>query len=228
MTKQLPLHQEVLLLALSDDKGTFNSGMYLYAVAGAMVSELMLLERIVCNDDKQQTVAVIDDSPTDHVELNELLELIDQAPRNQGLQHWVSAAAGFDGLNHRVAKSLCQEGILKPGERKILFVFSQRTYPEVDGTWEDHIRRRMADVMFHPGTEPDVRTAALIAFAYHADLLKPNFVPEELKQHRFRIKELANGNILAAGATKATIEALQAAIMTAAILPATITSAATR
>ncbi len=222
MTKQLPLHHEVLLLALSDDKGTFNAGMYLYAVAGAMVSELMLQERIICNDDKPQTVAVINDAPTEFPELNELLEMIDQAPTHQGLQHWVSTAAGFKDLSHRVAKALCQQGILKPGERKILFVFSQRVYPELDGTWEDHIRSRMADTMFHPGTKPDVRTAALIAFAYHADLLKPNFVPEELRQHKFRIKQLASGNILASGATKATIEAMQAAIMTAAILPSTI------
>jgi siroheme synthase len=51
-------------------------------------------------------------------------------------------------------------------------------------------------------------------------LLKANFAPEELQQHKNRIKQLAKGDILAAGATQSAIQAVQAAIMVAAIMPA--------
>ena len=54
MVKKLLLHHEVMLLAIHDDNGAFSSGMYLYSVAGAMVSELLLQQKIEANDDKNQ------------------------------------------------------------------------------------------------------------------------------------------------------------------------------
>jgi golgi phosphoprotein 3 len=219
MIRPLMLHHEVLLLALRDDSGKFSSGMYLYAVAGAMVSELMLLERVRCGDDNQRTLAVVSEAATGCSLLDELLAQVGASEKDRGLQHWISAAAGMKELNHRLAEQLCDLGILQPDERKVLFVFTQRVYPELDGTWEDSIRRRMADVMFHPDTTADVCTSALIALAHHADLLRPNFAADELRQHEARIKKLAAGEHLASDATKAAIQAVQAAIVVAATVP---------
>jgi hypothetical protein len=56
MTKpnKLHLHEEVLLLALKDDKGTpFATTQYGFAMAGAMVAELVLAERIDLEDSKR-------------------------------------------------------------------------------------------------------------------------------------------------------------------------------
>ena len=64
----------------------------------------------------------------------------------------------------------------------------------------------------------------LIAIASPACLLAPNFAPMELKQHKQRIKELAQGEILAADATKEAIAAVNTAVMTATLIPI-ITSA---
>lgn len=224
MTQSLMLHQETLLLALSDGTGKFSSGMYLYSVAGAMVSELMLLERIRIADDKQKSVEVLSTQPTGCEVLDDFLARISESSRPRGLQHWIGVATGIPKLNHRLAEQLCELGILKHDERKVLFLFTQQVYPELDGTWEDAIRARMADVMFRPGTEADVRTCALIALAFHADLLRSNFAKEELDQHRARIKELASGEHLASDSTKASIDAAQAAIVAATIIPAIMTS----
>ena len=226
MTKQLLLHQEVLLLALCDGTGKFSSGMYLYSVAGAMLSELMILGRISLREDKLRSVALVDDKPTDCELLDELLAQINGSEKDRGLQDWISVAAGIKDLNHRLAASLCDLGILQQDERKALFIFTQRVYPELDGTCEDSIRRRMADVMFYPDTKADTRTSALIALSYHAGLLKANFAPDQLQQHRTRIKELASGEHLASDATKAAIEASQAAIFVATMVPVMVASAA--
>ena len=219
MTKPLMLHEEVLLLALRDGSGKFSSGMYLYSVAGAMVSELMLLERINCLDDKHRTVAIISDKTTGCELLDELLIQIKTSKKDRGLQHWISVAAGIKDLNHRLAEKLCALGILQQDERKVFFIFTQWVYPELDGTWEDSIRHRMAEVMFHPEVKVGTRTGALIAMAYHADLLKVNFAPDQLRQHQARIKALASGEHLASDATKAAIQAIQAATVVATMLP---------
>ena len=48
MNRELHLHEEVLLLALRDREGTIASGThYQYAIAGALLAELLLEERCV-------------------------------------------------------------------------------------------------------------------------------------------------------------------------------------
>ena len=220
MTDKLFLHQQLLLLAIRDGEGTFHTGMYRYAVGGAMVSELLIQQRIVANDDKKQIVAIVDDSSTGDEILDELLGLIAGAKKNRGMQHWVSKAALLPKLQHRLAQQLCHLGILQQDEKKVLWLFTQQIYPELDGTVEDGIRARMAKVMFDEQANPDARTAVLIALGLHAGLLRFNFAKDELSQHRVRIKNIANGDVLATGATQATIQAVQAAAVMATILPA--------
>ncbi|MDG1872664.1 MAG: GPP34 family phosphoprotein [Mariniblastus sp.] len=220
MPDKLFLHQELLLLAIRDDQGTFSGGMYLYAVGGAMVSELLIQQRIIANDEKKQVVAVIDDSSTGDAILDELLGLIGGAKKNRGMQHWVSKAAHLPKLQHRVAQQLCDAGILQRDEKKVLWLFTHQVYPELDGSVEDGIRAKMAKVMFDEQAKPDPQTAVLIALGLHAGLLRSNFAKDELSQHKVRIKKIASGDVLATGATQATIQAVQAAILMAAVLPA--------
>lgn len=220
MADQLLLHQETMLLAIRDDKGTFSSGMFLFSVAGAMVSELLMQQRIVASSDKKQFVGVIDKTSTGDEILDELLQTILESKKPRGLQHWVYKAANMPKLKHRIASQLCDMGILRHDEKKVLWLFTQQVYPELDGSYEDAIRNRMGKVMFDDEVKPDGPTAVLIALASHAGLLKANFPLEELRQRKERIKQLANGDILATGATQAAIQAVQAAILVATIIPA--------
>ncbi|MDA7902375.1 GPP34 family phosphoprotein [Mariniblastus sp.] len=212
MSKPLSLYQETLLLAIRDDKGTFSSGYFLYAIAGTIISELLLLQRIVAGSDKYQIVGVVDRSTTGDEILDEALSLIYASSKPRKMQHWVVKIANLPKLKHRIAQPLCDLGILRHDEKTVLWIFSQQRYPEIDGTYEDNIRRRMADVMFNEDAKPDDRTAVLIAVASHAGLLKANFSPEELRQYKKRIQQLSQGEILATKATLAAIKAMQAAV----------------
>lgn len=211
MSKPLALYQETMLLAIRDDKGTFSSGYFLYAIAGTIISELLLLQRIVAGTDKDQIVGVVDRSPTGDEILDEALCLMHDSPKPKKMQHWVVKIASLPKLKHRIAQQLCDLGILQHDEKTVLWIFSQQRYPEIDGTYEDIIRQRMANVMFNKDAHPDDRTAVLIAVASHAGLLKANFSPEELRQYRKRIQQLSKGEILATKATLAAITAMQAA-----------------
>jgi golgi phosphoprotein 3 len=212
MSKPLSLYQETLLLAIRDDKGTFSSGYFLYAIAGTIISELLLLQRIVAGSDKYQIVGVVDRSTTGDEILDEALSLIYASSKPRKMQHWVVKIANLPKLKHRIAQQLCDLGILRHDEKTVLWIFSQQRYPEIDGTYEDNIRRRMADVMFNEDAKPDDRTAVLIAVASHAGLLKANFSPEELRQYKKRIQQLSQGEILATKATLSAIKAMQAAV----------------
>lgn len=227
MNNQLHLHHEITLLALNDLKGTFAGGMSIYCVAGAMVSELLLQEKIDASSDKQQIVRVIDSESSGDEILDELISDIRSSPKPKSLKDWVFHASRIPKLQHRIADQLCDMGILHHDEKKILWLFTQHVYPELDGTAENQLRDRMANVMFDEKVKPDARTAVLISLAHHASLLNNNFVKDELQQHQERIKSLADGDILATGATKSAIDAVQAAIMVATIIPAFTASVST-
>ncbi len=219
---ELLLHQEIVLLSLDDSRGSFQGSYYTYAVAGAMVSELLLQNRIQTATDKKKTVSVVSQEPTGDAILDEVLQQIVDSNKARALQTWVSRVSGIKHSVNRIAEQLVRLGVLKHDEKKILWLFNKQIYPELDGTLEDHVRRRMANVMFDAKAVLDERTTVLVALASHSQLLKANFEPVELKQHRKRIKKIAAGELLASNATLQAITAVQAAVMVACIMPAVV------
>ncbi len=217
----LCLHHKLALLVLDDSKGTFEGSMYPYGFAGAILSELLLQGFIATSEDKEKSVSVALKKPVGDPILDEVLAKIAESAKPRNLQHWVTTVAGLKNLKHRVAEQLCELGIVAKEQGKVLWIFTRKIWPEIDGSYENAIRRRMADVMFFPDQKPDNRTAVLIALAKSVGVLKSNFPAVELRQHDKRINEIAEGKLLAAGATQAAIAAVEAA-MTAAIVASTM------
>ena len=223
----LPLHEEVLLLALRDDEGTIASGtMYQYAIAGAILSELMLQKRIAVDDSaRKKRAEVIDRRPTGAPLLDECLEKM-AASKPKGLDHWVGKFAGISGLKHRVAERLCDRGILHEDEGKILLVFTRRVYPETDPRPEQEIVERLRRAVFTDSRDVDPRTVVLVSLADSAGILKVVFDKKELKARKQRIEQVVNGEVMGKAARDA-IQAVQAAVMVAAIMPAIISTTVT-
>lgn len=222
----LCLHHELALLVLDDSKGTFEGTMYQYGLAGAVLSELLLQGYIGVTDDKKSKVSIQVDQPSGDSLLDETLAKISASSKPRNLQYWVSKVASSKNLKERIAEQLCELGILRQEEGKILWIFTRKIWPELDGSYEDEIRKRMAEVMFRDTQELDERTVVLVALANGCGVLKANFAPVELRQHKARIKEISEGKLLAAGATKDAIVAAQAAIIAAMIATSAAVSAA--
>ena len=51
--KDLYLHEEIMLLALKDEKGTISSGTYQHAMGGAILAELLLRKHIAVDESKK-------------------------------------------------------------------------------------------------------------------------------------------------------------------------------
>src|SRR4030095_2782383 len=107
------LHEEVMLLALRDAEGTIAPGtMYQYAIAGGVLAELLLNNRIRVEDSRKKLVDLVTSKKIGDPLLDECLEQISGAKRRASLQTWVSRLAGMRNLKHRVAEQLCKRGIL--------------------------------------------------------------------------------------------------------------------
>lgn len=221
------LHEEIMLLALRDEEGTIASGsMYQYAVSGAIVAELLLNKRIGVDESrKKKLVNLVDSTLIGEPLLDECLGKISSAKRRASLQTWVSRFAGLKNLKHRLAEQLCQRGILRADEDKVLLIFTRKIYPEVNPEPEQRVINRLREAIFTDTEDVDPRTAVLLSLAHNADLLKNAFDKKELKRRKARIKQVINGE-MTGKAAKEAIEAMQAAVTVACIMPA-ITAATT-
>ena len=122
-------------------------------------------------------------------------------------------------MRHRAAERLCERGILRAAEDKVLFVFPRKLYPTRDAGPEQRMLARLRDAIFADRTELDPRTVVLLSLASGADLLKIPFDKRALKERKQRIEKITNGDMIGKAA-KEVIQAVQAAVMVACIMPA--------
>ncbi|KXS34451.1 MAG: hypothetical protein AWU56_1988 [Idiomarina sp. T82-3] len=224
MANTIRLYQAVMLLALSEERGTMNGAYVEYATAAALLSELLMHERIAIETDNKNKVLVMDDSSTDDALLDEALDQIKVAKRQRKLQDWVQKLGQLKDLKHKVAQSLADAHIVAAEKEKVLWLFERRVYPELNPEPEQQIREAMRSaVMSDDEVEP--RVAILVALANSAKLLPQVFTKQELKQRKKRIEQLEKGEMVSAAAKQA-VAAIEAAVMVAAIMPA-ITAAST-
>jgi len=225
--QQLHLYEEVLLLALRDKEGTiFFRTHYKFALGGALLSELILKERVkLTGKSKNKFVEIVSPKKTGDILLDECLKRIATAKRRARIQTWINRFSSIRNLRNRIAKQLCRKKILKLEESKVLFFFTQRKYPEINPKPEREITDRISEAIFTNTSEIEPRTIILVSIANETGLLKVNFDKKELKSKKDRIKSITSGELIGEAA-KHAIQAVQAAIAVTVIIPA-VTSAAT-
>ena len=114
----LHLYEQLMLLALRDDKGTLESkaSMYQYALGGAILTELAINEVIRIRSDKKTLVDPVSSQGIGDPILDECLELVSSARRRRRARDWVARFGRLKKLRHRVAEGLCRKGILAEAE----------------------------------------------------------------------------------------------------------------
>lgn len=224
-TRPLHLHEQVLLLALRNDKGTVAGGvMYQQAAGGAILAELLLEGRLKTETEGRSTYAVVvNRSSTGDGILDECLRRVSETSRRATLQTWVQRFGAVKQLKHRAAASLVEKGVLREEEDRVLLLFTRRIYPELDPSHERRLVERLERAIYSDTTPVDAPTTVLVALAHHAGLLRVNLDKKRLKTRKERIKAITAGDAIGK-ATKQAIEAVQAAVLVAVIIPAAISS----
>ena len=243
-TKSLFLHEEVMLLALAEEKGTvIAEDSYRFALGGAILAELLLEKRIAVAEIKKDgrglglgawlASAFAETNLVDAVSskrigdpvLDECLKRVATAKRRASLKTWVQRFSNMSNLKHRVAEGLCDRGILRGDQDKVLLIFTRRIYPERDSRPERRIIERLRKAIFTEARDLDPRTVVLLSLADSANLLKIPFDKKKLRSRKKRIERITNGEHMGK-ATKEAVQAAQAAVAAAAIVPMIAVSAA--
>ena len=219
----LSLHEQLLLLALNDEKGTMQGQLFEYGAAGAMLTELLLRNCIVLDESKKNKKRYVKVAATSSVGdplLVELLAQVRMAKRPAPLSTWVRRAAGTRRLRHRIADRLRYRGILGKKEGRVLFVFSRQLYPTMNPAPEHELVERMRAAVLGEDAVPP-RTAVMVTLARQLDLLRHVLTRAELKARKRRLKDLDElgtsdeATRAAVAAVKEVIAATHAAVMAA-------------
>ncbi len=226
-TRQLHIYEEILLLALRDKKGTILFGVnYQQALAGALLAELLILNKVEIDSvGKRKFIVLKNSKPTGNSLLDECLEKMTAAKRRATAQSWVQRFANISRIKHKAAESLCRKGILKIEENKVLLIFNRKIYPEVDPRPEKRLMDKIYNAIFGNNKELDPNTVILISICNSTGILRNIFDKDKLRGKKERIKEITSGNLIGK-ATKEAVEAMQAAIIVATIIPAVVVTAA--
>lgn len=223
MDHQLPLHEEVMLLALRDRKGTIDSKAQFYPqiIAGAIISELLLTDFITVSTDKKQLVEITKESLTGNEVLEEVLYKISSKSKPQELKYWLTFLPGLPKLKNKIAKSLCEKGILDEVEVKILWVFNSKRFPELNSSYEEKLVTRLKNAIFTDESKIEARTATLIALLKESTILEIPFDSKELKSRKDRIESIASGSLVS-DVTAEVIQTIRSVIFITAIMPAIV------
>ncbi|QNE18351.1 GPP34 family phosphoprotein [Kribbella qitaiheensis] len=219
--------EDLLLLLYNDESGkpiTGNPGLD-YSLGGAVLIELTLLGKVdiaVAGDDvKEGRLKVLDTSSTGDAILDERLALLAQ---KSGQKPKNLLGKLSKNLRYQLLTRLAERGVLEADKDKVLGLFPVTRWPAKDARHEAEVRTALGSVL-KLGTEPDERTAALIALL-NAQNAVPKVVTDAVdkKALKRRAKEIAESE-WAAEAVRKAVQEVQAAV-TAAIIASTSASAA--
>ena len=157
----LTLIDQLTLLALDDNKGVFipDSTTFSYAIAGAVVLELVLQEKVVITDD---LVKVRPGAQVDDPVLSQYLQIVRESKKERKIKSWLeNIGQKADEIKKETLAKLIEDGILVKREEKILWVFQVDKFPTHNPRPENQLRGRLYDIVINHH-KPDLKEVMIL------------------------------------------------------------------
>ncbi|MDQ0391955.1 GOLPH3/VPS74 family protein [Labrys monachus] len=190
--KYLTLADEIVVLMLDDASGELKSecvAVAPVAIVGGILMELALLGRI---DTDLHSLFLVDATPVGDELLDSTLDIIKSEPEQHPSAWWIERLANrpVDYVNW-ILRRLVSAGVLREEQRKFLWVFSRRAYPQVSGLEGREAKARLTAVLYS-GEVPDPRDTLLLGLAKATEVLYAMFSRQEMASLSDRIDEVVS------------------------------------
>lgn len=202
---ELNLIDQLTLLALDDKKGTFvtDSTAYSYALAGALIMELALEERIDLSGEK---VVVKDKTKTGDKIIDTYFNLIIESEKERKVRSWVDRIGNkANKIKHDTIEKLIDSRILEKKEDKILWIFSYNKYPAQNPRPENQLRNRLYDIVVN-SHRPELKEIMLLNLVESCSLGKEVFGKEKARVFKKKMKVINQYDHLASEVNKSVKE----------------------
>lgn len=212
------LISEELFLLLRRDDGKAESAWAWngYGLAAAVLTDLILAERITLSDDKDPRVAVVGDQTAGHPVLDHALARV-RAKDGKKLSSLVTD--GKLDVTEQVAEALKGRGVIDIEEKRALGLVPAK-YPIVDSSPERQVRERLRAVLAGGTATPSDATCLAILQGLS---LTPTVLADEVggltkKQVKERIEVVASESAAGLAVGKA-VETMNMILLTAVFIP---------
>ncbi|OHX64611.1 hypothetical protein NH26_23865 [Flammeovirga pacifica] len=188
-TQKLSILDQLMLLAIDDNKGTFVSdySIFGYCLAGAALYDLTLKGKIVIENER---VKVINREKVNDLALDKCLEMIDQSKKERKVKTWIDKLGQREkSLRKHSLNKLIGLNILEEKEDKILWIFSNNKYPTKNEIPENVIRKRLMDII-QEEQSPDNNDIMLISLVNACSLNKEVYGKKVAKEKKKEIKAI--------------------------------------
>ena len=186
----LNLMEELLLLALDDEKGKIISSSSCalpYGLRGALLLELFLAEKIDVVDKK---IVVINKNNTGNEVLDNALNIINTYHKQKTVKFWITKLTSkMKELRKDLLNQLITKGILEQQDKKVLWVIPATRYPTKNPVIENRVRKRIIGIVLH-NDKLDERSSMLISLINACELIKEVFPKDNLKDAKKKIKNI--------------------------------------
>ncbi|WP_278235529.1 GPP34 family phosphoprotein [Isoptericola sp. AK164] len=225
--------EDLLLLTYDDAAGTPDAWVTNldYRLGGALLLELALAGRVdvagpgtttaAGSAARAGTVVVVDPSPTGHPVLDGALAVVGHRARKP--KNLVAPLS--KGVRRSLLAGLAEQRVLRREEGRVLGIFPRTTWPAADSSHELALRAECEAVLLG-SRQPRPETAGLLAVAQGTSLVKRLVPRERRREAEARAKQLVRSS-WAHEAVKKAVDEINAAVMTAVIIPATVGSSGT-
>jgi len=226
MKSSLTLPQALMLLALRDDKGSLYSGYFPQALAGAALTELLLAESLVSQQQAKPKYVCAENVKLDSKFLNEILDYIREDGKPRSLKNLAERISQKSQFIKTLGSELCDLGAVAEEKSKILGIFPSTKWPTVNGRIEagliEEIRKALNPTL--PIEDMDDKIGLLIVLAEAGGFLKYNLDKDFYKISKSRLKNMKNAEFINSKefvkVIKDTEAAMMSIIIAAAVIPA--------
>ncbi|PXY03087.1 hypothetical protein DF185_03070 [Marinifilum breve] len=221
----LNLVDQLTLLALDDEKGSFiaDSFSFAYGLAGAVILELSLQKRIEVEGKK---IKVKSKETCGDALLDYFLDKIKHSKKQRSIQTWVETIGEkFSYIKDETLAKLIDEGILKKEEKKILWIFNVDKFPAKNAKPENLLRKRLNDILLND-SDIEIQEIMLISLIDMCELNHEVYGKERAKEYKKKIKDIIEKGQLSSSIGKAVKEIHEAlmAVIVVLITTSTVTT----
>jgi hypothetical protein len=196
------LYEALFLLAINDDKGTIMgsvSGYLRYGLAGAVLSELAMREKLTIDEKKR---VILREGPLagDSI-LDQVLEKMYASDRSRKVLAWVNRL-GTGKLATSVADHLIEKSVLAREKKRFLWIIPYATYPQQNASAKYQIKCHLRAAILADETR-DSHTIALLSLVRAVRMLDLVFTRDERKAATRQIAEIVKGDVFGEAVARA-------------------------
>lgn len=212
---------EELFLLLRRDDGKPESVMAQrgYGLAAAVITDLVVAERITVSDDKDPRMTVLVAGPVGHPALDAAMVRLE---KKDGKKLSSLVTDGKVAVERELAAGLSAAGVIEVEEKRVLGLVREK-YPVRDPEPERRVRERLRTVLL--GGTPTPADASLLSILQGLEIA-PKVLEAEMgtlgkKELKHRIEDVST-DVVAGEAVAKAVAAMNTALLTAVLVPVVV------